>query len=152
MRKYFLLSAAALMVATSANATTDYAEVTAKATIEVANLHTCSPLNFGKIVLKKDNAQVSLNLLEYLAGDGSISSNQIISITGATGSSCTLNPYDQDYSVTDATLTNKEGTGTMTVTNITNDGGSDFWGTLNIPAKAVPGEYEGTFTITYNYE
>ena len=33
MRKYFLLGAVALMAATSANATTDYAEVTARATI-----------------------------------------------------------------------------------------------------------------------
>ena len=38
MRKYFLLSALALMISGTANATTDYAEVTAKSTIEVATV------------------------------------------------------------------------------------------------------------------
>jgi len=55
MRKYFLLSAIALLAATNVNATTDYAEVTARAKIEVANTFECDDVDWGTIVVKAEN-------------------------------------------------------------------------------------------------
>jgi len=60
MRKYFLLSAVALLATSTANATTDYAEVTAKATIEVATEFTCDEINWGTIVVKANNPDFTL--------------------------------------------------------------------------------------------
>ena len=56
MRKYFLLSAIALLATSTANAD-NYAEIEMTAKITEANSITCSPLNFGHIVL--DNKNVS---------------------------------------------------------------------------------------------
>ncbi|MBE6450388.1 MAG: hypothetical protein E7016_00295 [Alphaproteobacteria bacterium] len=51
MRKYFLLSAVALMAATSANATTAYTSLEAEVKIEYAVKFDCEKMDFGTIVV-----------------------------------------------------------------------------------------------------
>ena len=65
MRKYFLLGATVLLAVNTANATTDYAEVTAKATIEVARQFECTDFDFGTIVIKENNPETTV-----VIGDG----------------------------------------------------------------------------------
>ena len=147
MRKYFLLSAVALLAATSANATTDYAEVTAKATIEVATKFSCDELNWGTIVVKQDNEEF------LILQDGSSTSDDLISISGNGLTSCS---YD-DLSDVSFPETNYENV------ILTNDNGdeieltevysfdNEIGTTLVIPDNVQPGEYEGHFTITLTY-
>ncbi|MBE6450554.1 MAG: DUF4402 domain-containing protein [Alphaproteobacteria bacterium] len=154
MRKYFLLSAVALLTATTANATTDYAEVTAKATIEVASVFSCSDLNFGKIVVKNGHEDTYVvlgyeveydkeniisfseyemaacnNLLEVTGNDSIMLDHatlpETITLSGPNGSKLTVS----DYQIFDW----------------------DFGGKLNIPAGIQAGEYTGSFTVTVTY-
>ena len=153
MRKYFLLSAVALMAATSANATTDYAEVTAKATIEVAGTFTCDNINWGTIVVKQNNketyvdlnietgADVGPDVLSYDSGNNSEGGSW------CDLSSDTHHEYDENIR-----LTSDEGN-TMTAMIYDAEVGSQrvLSGKLNIPANVKAGTYTGSFIVTATY-
>ncbi|MBE6451838.1 MAG: hypothetical protein E7016_07780 [Alphaproteobacteria bacterium] len=144
MRKYFLLSAVALLATSTANATTDYAEVTAKATIEVANIFECGDIDWGTIVVKQNNEPMTLR---YAYGAGVVStSNDFISANGKKiTSSCTDMPTTSDVYVT-TELTSNEGN-KLSLSARLDDGGT-LETELTIPAKVPAGEYTGSFTVT----
>ena len=147
MRKYFLLSAVALLATSTANATTDYAEVTAKATIEVAGTFTCGDINWGTIVVKQNNKETYIDLLIETSSEAGpdVLSYEPIS---EGGSYCDLSQsahYEYDK---DITLTSDEGN-TMTA-SVYNEG-EKLGGKLNIPANVKAGDYTGSFTVTATY-
>ncbi|MBQ2810955.1 MAG: hypothetical protein IJF12_02175 [Alphaproteobacteria bacterium] len=156
MRKYFLLSAVALMISGTANATTDYAEVTAKATIEVANILSCTEMDWGKIVVKDDNEGLVIDSSCASTSDDLISvSKNDMSAKCTVPASGSFSDSDLDGGVfSDITLTGTKG-GTLTVTEpymVTQDTFSAIYANLNIPANVVADEYTGSFTFTYTYE
>jgi len=149
MRKYFLLSAVALLVATSANATTDYAEVTAKATIEVATKFSCDNIDYGTIVVKQNNSPFVIDAELGVVDD----TNSLISWSGDTGitgvSTCGIT-FDDDFNE-NVTLKNNNGDKiTLSVYSRYDD--SFLISALRIPAQVKPGEYTGSFTVTVTSE
>ena len=144
MRKYFLLSAAALLAASAANATTDYAEVTARATIEVAGTFSCSNMDFGTIVVKQNNeiSVVSLPSQSFLQ---TTKIGDIISVSDSTSSICDTN---ENISVP-PTVTLSNGTDTLSSTVFSS--ANIIYGSLSIPANVKAGEYTGSFTATITY-
>jgi len=158
MRKYFLLSAVAMLMTTTANATTDYAEVTAKATIQIANKMECTDLNFGTIVVKQNNAASKL-IFDYdaFANGEFTATGDILSYTGMKHTHCLFSSENAEADIDsyerNIILTGENG-GTMSVdielleadTNY-----ADFGGTLNIPEKVTAGTYTGSFGVSTVY-
>ncbi|MBE6450514.1 MAG: hypothetical protein E7016_00950 [Alphaproteobacteria bacterium] len=136
MRKYFLLSAVALLAATSANAKTDYAEVTAKATIEVATKYGCDELNLGKIVVKKNNA-------EFTFSEADQSDDNLISVENNILDLHCEGPLDPIIANID--LKNPDAPDKVIKLNYD---GISAWYTVTIPANITAGEYSGTITMT----
>ncbi|MBE6450505.1 MAG: hypothetical protein E7016_00900 [Alphaproteobacteria bacterium] len=155
MRKYFLLSAVALMAATTANATTDYAEVTAKATIEVANELSCTEMNWGKIVVKQNNAETILEMgfnsqVSPKYGQGA----DILSTSGypaASTTNCTGVDFDTTTPTYPSQVPLKAEGKTKTLTLEPGYESNSFYGYLTIPANVESGEYTGSFTVTVTY-
>ena len=159
MRKYFLLSAVALMISGTANATTDYAEVTAKATIEVANQIECTDLNFGTIVVKQSNKSSQIEICENADDDLSstldINGDDILSVTGYSPAHCVgayhpssesgLNPLSYT-----TVITNENGD-KLTVSDLFQVDEEFICGKLTIPANVKAGEYTGSFTVSVTY-
>ena len=151
MRKYFLLSAVALLATSTANATTDYAEVTAKATIEVAGTFTCDDIDFGTIVVKQGNEAIILDTsgpqFEPYGDLLSINSFSSPSCYKANGEPVTEDPlfFDMDTIY----LKNINGDG-MALQPTYSDGILNA--ILTIPANVKPGEYTGSFTLTITQE
>jgi len=149
MRKYFLLSAVALLATSTANATTDYAEVTAKATIEVATKFSCDNIDYGTIVVKQNNASFVIDAELGVVDD----TNSLISWSGDWGitgvSTCSIT-FDDDF---DENVTLKNNNGDNITLNVYNRLGDPFLiSTLTIPAQVKPGEYTGSFTVTVTSE
>ncbi|MBE6450780.1 MAG: hypothetical protein E7016_02320 [Alphaproteobacteria bacterium] len=142
MRKYFLTSAVALLSISTANATTDYAEVTAKATIEVAGKFECDEIDFGKIVVKQNNAVITLDDGECFEG-----CDDLISIDNTNiFPDCTVESASGDTLI----LENENGdTMELEVYGIADY--KVYYTTLQIPAKVTPGEYTGSITVTHAY-
>ncbi|MBE6450854.1 MAG: hypothetical protein E7016_02690 [Alphaproteobacteria bacterium] len=144
MRKYFLLSAVALMISGTANATTDYAEVTAKATIEVAGTFTCEDLDFGTIVVKQNNSVMSL------VAPGSTSESLpegIISVSGSGVAMCDGTSFSDGKISLDLKNENNQ-TMNLLVDKVAGD---TLVGTLTIPTEVKAGTYTGSFTVTQTY-
>ncbi|MBQ8870803.1 MAG: DUF4402 domain-containing protein [Alphaproteobacteria bacterium] len=154
MRKYFLLSAVALIISGTANAATDYAEVTAKATIEVAGTFTCSDLDFGTIVVKQGNEEFDISSFDL--NEGVTYDNYAISISGFNPSECA---YSGGYDAGDdgtfppitSYLRNANGDSLLFSADFQNFYGGELHGTLTIPANVKAGEYTGSFTVTLTY-
>ncbi|MBQ2810721.1 MAG: hypothetical protein IJF12_00965 [Alphaproteobacteria bacterium] len=142
MRKYFLLGAVALL-ATSANATTDYAEVTAKATIEVAGTFSCPEIDFGTIVVKQGNE-------EFVISDNTSESEDFISMSGYSNISVCDNEQAIDNLESSTELTSAEGN-KLSLNIVTNTDSEDIHTELTIPANVKAGEYTGSFTVTATY-
>ncbi|MBE6451080.1 MAG: hypothetical protein E7016_03860 [Alphaproteobacteria bacterium] len=152
MRKYFLLSAVALMAATSANATTDYAEVTAKANIQVAKKITCTDVGFDNIVVKENNSAVTIQ------HDGGFPNGDVFSASFTRGRCYNGDPEtgemisDLDgfeFLTNDIELTATGGSEGVFLSVYTAD--DEILGNLEIPASVKAGAYEGHFTITKTY-
>ncbi|MBE6450510.1 MAG: hypothetical protein E7016_00930 [Alphaproteobacteria bacterium] len=150
MRKYFLISAVALLATSTANATTDYAEVTAKATIEVAGSLNCDDMDFGTIVVKQNNkaATIRLHLTNDFDPRVSYDSDDILSVADINPANCD-NIVDRNLP-TAIPLTNGSGA-KMLVTDFDIMDDAVICGTLNIPANVKAGEYTGSFTATTTY-
>ena len=143
MRKYFLLSAVAMLITTTANATTDYAEVTAKATIEVAGTFSCPEIDFGTIVVKQGNE-------EFVISDNTSESEDLISMSGYSNISVCDNEQAIDNLESSTELTSAEGN-KLSLNIVTNTDSEDIHTELTIPANVKPGEYTGSFTVTATY-
>ena len=156
MRKYFLLTSAALLAASTANATTDYAEVTAKATIEVAGTFEFSDLDFGTIVVKQQNEEIILNCDRDRCA---ARSDDFISQKGYAPAKTDENnvasiPWEDGLYFDDITLQGTKG-GELTVSNVFGNaygGYGAIAGTLIIPSKVVADDYTGTFTVVITKE
>ena len=141
MRKYFLLSAVALIISGNANATTDYAEVTAKATIEVAGTFECDDYDWGTIVVKQNNEPFTIDSF-----DGS-EHKDLISISSLPGSLSCTDEFLGNDTIDEVKLTNENGD-IITISGMFADEDAIYGAQLNIPANVKPGEYTGSFTIT----
>ena len=144
MRKYFLISAVALLATSTAFATTDYAEVTAKATIEVATELDCGSINFGTIVVKQNNAASTVTV--GMADDDSYTTTgDVISVSGQnSGTTCWTTAGNFPTSVT----ISDENSNTMQIDIKMNSSYNILGGTLHIPGNVNAGTYEGSFTVT----
>ena len=146
MRKYFLLSAVALLATSTANATTDYAEVTAKATIEHAGTLDCpSEWDFGTIVIKPNNEALVID-------DGDSTSSDFIQMSGGGERfMCDeIGVYANDYTIA---LTNN-GNDFITLDIIKgyeDEVSTEFWSKLTLEENTSTGEYVGNFRITKTY-
>jgi len=152
MRKYFLWSAVALMLTTTANATTDYAEVTAKATIEVAGTLECDDLDFGTIVVKQNNEEMELESNDWWANHN-LKFNDIISLDADGDFSGYIYCGIDDYMRADKSsipLISENGDEMQLKLNDI-EVNEMFLTTLVIPAKVKAGTYTGSFTITHTY-
>ena len=150
MRKYFLLSAVAALVASTANATTDYAEVTARATIQVAGTVNCTDMDFGTIVVKSGRADDTVVSISAFDNEITFDTAHVLSVTGASRGECY--PTSNDYvmkSSSSTVLTNQNGDTLSLV--IESDDFESFGGSLTIPADVNPGTYTGLYTVTYTY-
>ncbi|MBE6450465.1 MAG: DUF4402 domain-containing protein [Alphaproteobacteria bacterium] len=147
MRKYFLLSAVALLVASTANATTEYAEVTARATIQVAGIFECSDLDFGTIVVKQNNG-ISTIFVDSSGYDEPDISGDIISVTGESMAGCYSD--EANYNMPTSVELSAEGK-TKKLTVELNTTETDIGGKLTIPAQIESGTYTGSFTVTSTY-
>ena len=139
MGKYFLLSAVALMLTSNANATTDYAEVTAKATIEVAEQFECDEIDFGTIVVKQGNEEFTIGDIST-GGDVSHIDDIISWRGGNTYAYCTgMNTEDIERFTTE--LTNAAGDTISLI--IESSDGNALQSDITIPANVEAGEYTG---------
>ncbi|MBQ8870062.1 MAG: DUF4402 domain-containing protein [Alphaproteobacteria bacterium] len=142
------------MISGTANATTDYAEVTAKATIEVAGTIDCTDLNFGTIVMKQNNKD-SVLTLDYNNVDEEVTSTlteDLLSVSNASVAVCRMEDPTKFKIPTSVILTGANGS--MTVSLTTQDTGttaSRILGSLSIPTDVKAGEYTGSFIVTYTY-
>ena len=150
MRKYFLLSAVAALAASTANATTDYAEVTARATIQVAGTLDCeSSIDWGTIVVKQGHGDITIASDDADLPDGILSMPYAGGIMAFCG-------YGEDDAIqfqpTTVTLAKKDGgEGILTYKPEYSGGHESIVGTLTIPAGTVSGDYEGSFTAVRTY-
>ncbi|MBQ8870779.1 MAG: DUF4402 domain-containing protein [Alphaproteobacteria bacterium] len=159
MRKYFLLSAVVMLVATNANATSESATFQAKAQVNMVNYVTCSDLDFGTIYLKTDNEPSTLTIPAM--GSGLIEkTGDITTYTGGEAAECTFsstfNTIDENWSIiTDDYLQLDGGEGDdmhATITDMTvyfdTNQKARIGGTLNIPRGFSGGTLTGTYTFT----
>ena len=155
MRKYFLLSAIALLAASNTNAATDYANIELSAKVEYANTLTCTPLNLGTIVLSSnESGEVSY----FLPTDSIGPSGSVLSVTGASGGTCTSNidlesegwSYELENYL--SRIGDDIGADSLTVSpeDIQAQGKSlAFAVRLFIPSGTSAGDYIGSMTLTY---
>ncbi|MBE6450726.1 MAG: hypothetical protein E7016_02045 [Alphaproteobacteria bacterium] len=144
MRKYFLLSAVALMLTSTANATTDYAEVTAKATIQVAGTFTCNNLDYGTIVVKQDNEDMVIE-------DNMSESEDFISMSGSGDVVCNVNDFGNDDIENTLDLLSSTSDDVLTLVYGASNEMNSLFTALHIPANVAAGVYEGSFTLTRTY-
>jgi len=165
MRKYFLLGVA-MLVATNVNATTDYAEVTAKATIQIAGQLSCpSSIDFGTIVVKANNAE------SFVYFSGGNFTGDILSVSAFTNPDnfvegsyngelgCGVNLNDEigevvaTFSIPPSIkLKNGENEMLLTLNTIENTTWDMFIDPrLTVPQKVTAGDYIGAFTVTATY-
>ena len=149
MRKYFLLSAVALLATSTANATTDYAEVTAKATIEVAGTLSCTNMDFGNIVVKQGNSEIVIN---YSSEELFTNSSDVIATEGETSFiACDgVDFYANEPSYPSNVSLTASGKAKALSLELSHFG-DGFDGSLTIPADIEAGTYENSITITYTY-
>lgn len=140
-----------MLATTTANATTDYAEVTARAKIEVANSVECTDLDWGTIVVKQNNQEFTLD-----AYDPSKSQTEVISYDNNKGeSSCSGIGGNGSYNLPDSlTLTSDNGGNPLTLhlyRDSFEDGFFLLGSSLTVPANVKTGNYEAHFTVSFTY-
>ncbi|MBE6451454.1 MAG: hypothetical protein E7016_05780 [Alphaproteobacteria bacterium] len=143
MSKYFVLILAFMLASTNVNATTDYAEVTAKATIEIAEVIQCpvDKISFGVITVKLNNTSSTVTI-----GDGQTTfTGDVISVSGEKAANC--GNVDLNWNNVAVTITNEEDDA-LIINNFKVDSSYNIGGTLHIPPQAGAGSYTGTFMVT----
>ncbi|MBE6451809.1 MAG: hypothetical protein E7016_07630 [Alphaproteobacteria bacterium] len=147
MRKYFLLGAVALLATTSANATTDYAEVTAKATIEVAGTFECDDIDYGTIVVKQGNEQISIGTAD---GCNDVNDTWDLISASCTSVSPKCTHIEAHNSGTDYNIELSNANGDKIDLEVY-DAIDQLSTMLHIPANVKPGDYTSSFTLTRTY-
>ena len=92
MRKYFLLSALALMTATNVNAAEGAATIQVEAKLIEPTIIDCTALNFGTLKVKRGSVDATFTM--STAGEISVNNNSdwvLIQSQGAQAGNCTLN-------------------------------------------------------------
>ena len=146
----------AFLATNTANATTDYAEVTAKATIEVAGSLDCTDLDFGTIVVKSGRTESTVVSMgrDMCTNEAEFDENHVLSISGeGCAASCNGNGYMIEDNTTFNAPTSVKLTGTngsLDVSLLSDEYGA-VGGALTIPADVKAGDYEGSFTVTVTY-
>ena len=154
MRKYFLLGAVAMLATSTANATTDYAEVTAKATIEVASGDLCPGSLTRGFVIKQNNSEIIANATDRY-GAVSSSSSDLISISETDMSSNGEGFLYCDFVTDNITVPDsvplKNGEKSIIFRPEADMDSGTIYGSYTIPANITSGDYIGTFTVTQTY-
>ncbi|MBE6451275.1 MAG: hypothetical protein E7016_04855 [Alphaproteobacteria bacterium] len=151
MRKYFLLSAVALMVATNVNAES-YVQgsITAEARLVSATGLDCSDLNFGTIVTKANRTQVSRVITDLDTNE--FTGDIIDVINPGYGAYCQIDGSDAtpSFETQRIMLYHESGSGYV---NLKIETGADYYlrGELSIPQTAPDGLYTGTVTVVATY-
>ncbi|MBE6450456.1 MAG: hypothetical protein E7016_00650 [Alphaproteobacteria bacterium] len=155
MRKYFLLSAVALMAATSANAENSYGTVEVNADIKYVNNITCSSLELGTIYLDSASEEdgtfsVSIDQAYNLGGS-------VVRVDGADASECNFGltseiDLSKVYMEDTITLGNKDNT--IDVALDMQQTGMDgvrllIRADVTIPAGMPAGHYTKSFEVFY---
>ncbi|MBQ2810926.1 MAG: hypothetical protein IJF12_02020 [Alphaproteobacteria bacterium] len=163
MRKYFLLSAVAMLVATNVNAATNVnGNVEIQAKIEHVNQITCSPLNFGTIYIKSNNALSTISL----DGSNYTTTGDVVTVQNAIGGYCTdidkggtttFNLIDIETEggsvyLTGARSSEETGDQEAWVSDIVITDTGDVNGKLWIPENFPAATLEGSFTFVGAYE
>ncbi|MBE6450949.1 MAG: DUF4402 domain-containing protein [Alphaproteobacteria bacterium] len=154
MRKYFLLSAVAMLMATNANADAVLGTFSATAQIERYNEITCTPLNFGTILYAAnatDSVAITIDELNdiYINGDNvkqtGEHSRAECSVANLTmENSVTIIPNEEIFSLTDDLAL-------QDITFAQSDGLLFIGGTLTIEPNVFSGTYTGTVGFTAIY-
>ncbi|MBE6451244.1 MAG: hypothetical protein E7016_04700 [Alphaproteobacteria bacterium] len=157
MRKYFLLSAVALLATSTANATTEYAVIEASANIEYVTEITCTDMDFGTIYLKSRDKEI------ILVGDGSFlreenEGTNVVNVTGYSPAHCQIgdSSFDDEsdgYSVNvlSSHLDNDDDSDAHLSFGIRNVFGDSIIPHLTIPANAPSGHYSGAMYVMFTY-
>ncbi|MBQ2810633.1 MAG: hypothetical protein IJF12_00510 [Alphaproteobacteria bacterium] len=162
MRKYFLLSAVALMISGTANAE-KYANIEISANISHANKVTCvQNLNFGNIVLdSNDSTAQSITISVNLDGSASLITEKtsgIVSVSGENYGKCNMDLSSLDGRVVN--LISQEDTDVsipVTLQSAYLEDGQDNWalgGTLAIPEGSDllnDGDYFASILVVSTY-
>ena len=143
MKKYFLSMCFVFLTISNVNSATDYAEVTARASIQVAEVVECENpiMNFGSLAVKANNEESSV----ALGANSTTQNGDVVAVNNASTATCSNQELNWE-AVGDVTLTNNNGK-TVTITDIGVDANNNVTGNLIIPKNADSGEYVGTFTV-----
>ncbi|MBE6451575.1 MAG: hypothetical protein E7016_06395 [Alphaproteobacteria bacterium] len=148
MRKYFLLSAVALMMATNVNANDSAVLVDVTGEIIIPTTIECGTMNFGKIYLKPNNVESTVRLLPTTSSDNVSAYGDVITVQGASGAECILSGINSDdYTVVypekvnlDGVEGGEPGDEQAYVSGICYDNAYEMMvGTLNIPSNLSQG-------------
>ncbi|MBQ2811499.1 MAG: hypothetical protein IJF12_04950 [Alphaproteobacteria bacterium] len=146
MRKYFLLSAVALLATTSANAATDYANMDISVNITYATKINCTQdLSFGQVVIDANaTGEQYVDMIE----DGFISdkSSGVVSVENSHAGSCDFN---LPQNLNGKTIELDGGVDGDLLPSVTLHAFDNYLsGRLNIPENYVSGgDYSATITI-----
>ena len=157
MRKYFLISAVAILAATNANADMQYAEINTNVTIRYVDAFECSDLEWGILTLKKNHGEIIVH------GDGSVDGDKVGLLdfgNGGAFSNCSyigseyIGPENFNLPET-VQLTGADSNNNISMKDIQTAFDGDYIliisGSLYIPADAEADTYNGTFTISVTY-
>ncbi|MBE6451830.1 MAG: hypothetical protein E7016_07740 [Alphaproteobacteria bacterium] len=162
MRKYFLLSAAAILAANTANAATAAGVATVQVSAEVTPVSTvsCTELKFGNILLESDWTSF---VIDTDRGCGAQCGTDVIDVIGHQNASCTFSTVNvDDYN--DATVSVPSGVtlsgdnGRTLTVGIEPFGGNEIMGTIDEDVEVfdggpsgIFGKYSGSFIATLVY-
>jgi len=153
MRKYFLLSAVALLTATNVNAG-NYADLHVGVDVEYASTFSCAQaLDFGTIVIDPERADAGGPWSIRLATDGSAtieSGMGIVSIIGAKAAECSIDLTNATMELTQELVfvdPDDNRAGTFTLSDIVPNG-TKLGATLNFTEVPGVGQYDGNIRLT----
>ncbi|MBQ2811392.1 MAG: hypothetical protein IJF12_04395 [Alphaproteobacteria bacterium] len=152
MRKYFLLSAVALLSASNVNAT-EFGEVSVSATVNVADTFECSEITWGSLTVKRGNGDITILPDSSILGDKeSIIRSELFPVI----SNCDfignefIGPENFGFPE-NVPLTGETTNNTISIKDITANFDGDYILTisasLDIPANVVADTYRGAFTF-----
>ncbi|MBQ2810656.1 MAG: hypothetical protein IJF12_00630 [Alphaproteobacteria bacterium] len=133
MRKYFLLSAVALLAATNVNAgITDAGKIDVSATITRVNTYSCTPLNFGNIAIANDTSGW-VELQAHAPEDPLETSSSVISVEEYSLAYCLTNDENVYEDLT---------TWSVPSTVELSDGTDTLYATITVDTKYIGGRLE----------
>ncbi|MBQ2810623.1 MAG: hypothetical protein IJF12_00460 [Alphaproteobacteria bacterium] len=161
MRKYFLLSAAAILAANTANAATAGGTSTVQVSAEVTPVSTvsCTELKFGNILLKSDWTSFIINTEN---GCGAQCGTDVLDVVGYENATCTFPNVDvEDYAETILSVpqvVRLSGDNGRTLTIALSIDENHIIGTIEADAEGsdggpsgIFGKYSGSFTASLVY-